>query len=69
MKRFRDYSLIRSSGILGRPLWTDEKLQLMNERFTAAIRKAVDAGQEQCPTAVSTRPGTRFPIVGYERPD
>jgi hypothetical protein len=69
MKRLRDYSLIRSSGELGRPLWTDEKLQQMNEQFTAAIREAVEAGREHCPTAVSTRPGTRFPIVGYERPD
>jgi len=58
-----------SSGIVGRPFWTDEKLQEMNERFTAAIREAIEAGREHCPTAVSTRPGTRYPIANYERAD
>jgi hypothetical protein len=61
------YLTRNSSGVLGRPFWTEENLHLMNERFTAAIREAVEAGREHCLTGVSTVPGTRHPIVGYSR--
>lgn len=56
-------------GELGRPLWTQERILEMNEKFAEAMHGAIEAGLENCPTAVSTAAGTRCPVVGYTRPD
>ena len=39
---------------------TQEK---MDEAFRAAMQRAIDAGEENAPAAVSKKPGTRNPKV------
>jgi hypothetical protein len=55
--------LSRKAGYaIARPLWTQERLHLMNEKFAKALRKAIEAGQERCTVGVSTAAGTKFPV-------
>jgi hypothetical protein len=49
-------------GVLGRPLWTGKKRRDMDRRFCEALRKAIEAGQEQCTVGISTAAGTKFPV-------
>jgi hypothetical protein len=37
----------------------------MDLAFTAAMTRAIESGQERCPTTVSTSPGTRSPRFGF----
>jgi hypothetical protein len=62
-------NVLKSSfeGEIGKPLWKPERILEMNDKFAEALRRAIEAGREHCPTAVSTRPGTKHPIVGYSR--
>ena len=49
-------------GELGRPLWTQERILEMNEKFAEAMHGAIEAGQERCTVGVSTAAGTKFPV-------
>ena len=40
-----------------------------NENFRRALFAAVYAGTESCSLSVSTEPGTKKPILNYQRPD
>jgi hypothetical protein len=37
----------------------------MDEAFRAAMQKAIDAGEENTPTAISKKPGTKNPKVMF----
>jgi hypothetical protein len=39
-----------------------------DDEFCKMLRAAIAKGAESCPIGVSTEPGTKKPIVGYEGP-
>jgi hypothetical protein len=47
--------------------WTADR-QAMDAQFRLAMTAAIECGAEHCATEPSTRPGTKCPIAGYERP-
>jgi hypothetical protein len=55
--------------MFGRTQWTEIELEAMDQSFRNQLRAAIEAGQERCTVGVSTVPGTRRPIVGYQRQD
>jgi hypothetical protein len=42
-----------------------ETQEKMDEAFRAAMQRAIDAGEENTPTAVSKKPGTRKPKIVF----
>jgi hypothetical protein len=42
-----------------------ETQEKMDEAFRAAMQRAIDAGEENTPTAVSKKPGTRNPKIVF----
>jgi hypothetical protein len=42
-----------------------ESRERMDEAFCAAMQRAIDAGEENAPTVVSKKPGTRNPKVVF----
>jgi hypothetical protein len=42
-----------------------ETQEKMDEAFRAAMQRAIDAGEENTPTAVSKKPGTRNPKIMF----
>ena len=46
--------------------WSTHELAAMDNAFGEAMRKAVAKGLEK-PTGVSTAPGTKRPLVNYQR--
>jgi hypothetical protein len=47
----------------GEPVYTMEALERMNNAFAQAMLAAIERGEECCATAISTAPGTRWPIL------
>jgi hypothetical protein len=45
------------------------KNQQQNDDFCRALRSALYARTESCAEGVSTEPGTKKPILNYQRPD
>jgi hypothetical protein len=47
-----------------------ESRERMDEAFCAAMQRAIDAGEENAPTVVSKKPGTRNPkvVLGHNVP-
>jgi len=43
--------------------------QQQDQDFCRALHDAIYAGRESCPVGVSTEPGTKKPILNYNRPD
>jgi hypothetical protein len=54
---------------IGKPYWNDDSIDAMDRAFCKRMLDAIAAGLEFCPKGVSTRPGTRHPIVNYRPPD
>ena len=46
-----------------------EKNREQDEGFCRALRAALWAGTESCPQGVSTEPGTKKPVLNYQRAD
>jgi hypothetical protein len=42
-------------------------LEAMDQSFRKQLQPAIEAGAERCSVGVSTIPGTKRPIVGYQR--
>jgi len=61
--------LSTATGDAGKPYWSDDAIGAMDRAFCKRMLDAIAAGLEFCPKGVSTRPGTRHPIVNYRRPD
>src|SRR5262249_44651892 len=40
-----------------------------DDEFCRILRAAIERGQESCPIGVSREPGTKKPIMNYQRPD
>jgi hypothetical protein len=40
-----------------------------DDEFCRLMRAAIERGQESCPIGVSREPGTKKPIINYQRPD
>jgi len=40
-----------------------------DDEFCRVLRAAIERGQESCPIGVSKEPGTKKPIMNYQRPD
>jgi hypothetical protein len=59
------FTRLKSSAVgePGRPDWTAEELQEMSDSFRLAMTAAIENGSEHCVTGVSTRAGTRNPII------
>jgi hypothetical protein len=55
--------------VFGRGLWTDTELEAMDQRFRDQLQAAIQVGAERCAIGVSTEPGTKRPIVGYQPSD
>ena len=45
------------------------RLRDLNDEFCRRLRAAIEKGRESCPTSVSMEPGTKRPVLGYQRPD
>jgi len=51
-------------GVAG--IWTVEQLEEMDAKFCRRMRAAIERGAEHAIiTAVSTKPGTALPFIGY----
>jgi hypothetical protein len=48
-------------------LHTMARIRLQDEDFCAKLRAAIEAGQESCPIGVCTQPGTKRPLLNYQR--
>ena len=44
-----------------------EDLRVQDDAFCKALRAALWAGRESCAEGVSTEPGTKKPILNYQR--
>ena len=56
------YTSRKDAGVLGKPLWKRKHILEMDEKFSGAMRRAIEAGQEHCTVGVSTAAGTKFPV-------
>jgi hypothetical protein len=61
--------LSSATGEDGKPYWNDDELDAMNRAFCERMLDAIAAELEFCPKGVSTTPGTKYPIINYQRPD
>jgi hypothetical protein len=48
--------------------WTAVDREAMDAQFRLAMTTAIECGAEHCATEPSTHPGTKCPVVGYQRP-
>jgi hypothetical protein len=47
--------------------WTTFDREAMDAQFRLALSTAIECGAEHCVTGISTHPGTKCPVVGYQR--
>jgi hypothetical protein len=45
------------------------RVQEQDNEFCRRLLAAIHIGRESCPVGVVTQPGTKKPIVNYQRPD
>jgi hypothetical protein len=43
------------------------RMRAQDDEFCEALRAAIEAGKECCPIGVSTEPGTKRPLLKYQR--
>jgi hypothetical protein len=43
------------------------RIRAQDDDFCARLRAAIEAGQESCPIGVCTDPGTKRPVLNYQR--
>jgi hypothetical protein len=43
------------------------RVRAQDDDFCARLRAAIEAGQESCPIGVCTDPGTKRPVLNYQR--
>jgi hypothetical protein len=48
-------------------LHTMARIRAQDENFCTKLRAAIEAGQESCPIGVCTDPGTKRPLLNYQR--
>ena len=45
------------------------RMRQQDDDFCRVLISAIEAGRESCPVGVITEPGTKKPILGYQRAD
>ena len=49
--------------------YAEARIRAQDDEFCEALRAAIEAGKEICPIGVITEPGTKRPLLNYQRPE